>query len=225
MMALSMFAHRVTFDTKPQAKLARVCVVRRTTLARVNASDTGPNSALTSFTEAVKRFGAGLLASVIIARPSTAFQSETTSVFGDLAGLEANPVTNARALLMSSDRQQQIRDVQKARSILMTFVYRCSLRGESSVSGAYKIVSIDTAKILASVAPEKLNDGKSALAQLQRELEDFKVIVNNKDKQEVPYAQQRALALVGQIEEDMVKEFPFTIPSPYETPTSQGPHS
>ena len=84
------------------------------------------------------------------------------------------------------------------------------------MSGAYKIVSNDTAKILASVAPEKLNDGKSALAQLQRELEDFKVIVNNKDKQEVPYAQQRALTLVGRIEEDMVKGFPFTIPSPYE---------
>ena len=89
---------------------------------------------------------------------------------------------------------------------------------ESSVSGAYKIVSNDTTKILASVAPEKLNDGKSALAQLQRELEDFKVIVNNKDKQEVPYAQQRALTLVGRIEEDMVKGFPFTIPSPYKPP-------
>ena len=221
MMALSMFAHRVTFDTKPQAKLARICVVRRTTLARVNPSDTGPNSALTSFTGAVKRFGVGLLASVIIARPSTAFQLETTSIFGDLAGLEANPVTNARALLRNAlpIDNKQIRDVQRKLESISDDLRVPGVRFsgvESSVSGAYKIVSNDTTKILASVAPEKLNDGKSALAQLQRELEDFKVIVNNKDKQEGPYAQQRALTLVGRIEEDMVKGFPFTIPSPYE---------
>ena len=65
---------------------------------------------------------------------------------------------------------------------------------------------------------------KAALAQLQLELEDFKVIVNNKDKQEVPYAQQRALILVGRIEEDMVKGFPFDIPSPYDSvPALKGP--
>lgn len=88
---------------------------------------------------------------------------------------------------------------------------------ESSVNGASKIVNNDAAKILAAVSPDKLDDGKAALKELQDELEAFKVVVAQKDKQEVPLSQQRVLQLVGRIEEDMVKGFPFEVPPPYDT--------
>ena len=88
---------------------------------------------------------------------------------------------------------------------------------EASVNGASKIVNGDAAKILAAVAPEKMEDGKEALKLLAEELEAFKVVVAQKDKQEVPVAQQRVLELVGRLEEDMVKGFPFAVPAPYDT--------
>lgn len=43
------------------------------------------------------------------------------------------------------------------------------------------------------------------------------IIVAQKDKQEVPVAQQKVLALVGRLEEDMVVGFPFQVPPPYDT--------
>ena len=76
------------------------------------------------------------------------------------------------------------------------------------MNGASKIVNNDAAKILAAVSPDKLDDGKAAL-KAQDELEAFKVVVAQKDKQEVPLSQQRVLQLVGRIEEDMVKGFPL----------------
>ena len=191
-------------------------------VAKASSSNAEPNCAFESLTGAAKIFGTGLLASAIIANPSAASQIEMNPVIGDLAGLEANPVTNARALLRNAlpIDNKQIREIQRKLESISDDLRVPGVRFsgvESSVSGAYKIVNNDATKILASVAPEKMNDGKAALAQLQLELEDFKVIVNNKDKQEVPYAQQRALNLVGRIEEDMVKGFPFDIPSPYDS--------
>lgn len=53
------------------------------------------------------------------------------------------------------------------------------------------------------------------LAKLVEGLEEFQVIVDNKDKQEVPIKQQEVLALVGSIEEAMVSKYPFEIPERY----------
>lgn len=42
-------------------------------------------------------------------------------------------------------------------------------------------------------------------------LEEFVVIVENKDKQQVPIKQQEVLNIVGQLEECMVDGFPFEV--------------
>lgn len=41
-------------------------------------------------------------------------------------------------------------------------------------------------------------------------------MVEAQDKQAVPSAQQNALTYVGQIEEAMVKKFPFEVPQQYD---------
>jgi len=88
---------------------------------------------------------------------------------------------------------------------------------ESSVSTGLRIVSNDSAKILASVPASRKAEATQLLAQLKGALQDFSVVVANKDKQEVPIQQQACLALVGALEESMVDGFPFAVPAPYDT--------
>jgi len=196
-------------------------MARRFAIVKATFGESERTCATASFSAEAKKFGAAVLASAIIAGPSSASIFEHTSVIGDLAGLEANPVTNARALLRNAlpIDNKQIRDVQRKLESISDDLRVPGVRFsgvESSVNGAYKVVSNDSQKILAAVAPDKLKDGSTVLAELRRELEDFKVIVTNRDKQEVPYAQQRALDLVGRLEEDMVSGFPFDVPAPYD---------
>lgn len=46
-------------------------------------------------------------------------------------------------------------------------------------------------------------------------MEEFSVLLDAKDKQEIPIKQQEALGYVGQIEEAMVKGFPYEVPAQY----------
>ncbi|ACO68970.1 peptidyl-prolyl cis-trans isomerase chloroplast precursor [Micromonas commoda] len=195
---------------------------RRIAIVRATFSDSDRSRAAATFPEVAKQFGAALFASVVMTGPSSASMLDHPSVIGETAGLEANPVTNARALLRNAlpIDNKQIREVQRKLESISEDLRVPGVRFsgvESSVNGAYKIVTTDYQKILASVAPDKLRDGSAILAELRRELEDFKVIVSNRDKQEVPYAQQRALDLVGRVEEEMIDSFPFEVPAPYDT--------
>lgn len=182
---------------------------------------------LAALATAAKNFGVALAASAVVAAPSTASIYDNVAAapqpaISDLASLAANPVQNPRALLRNAlpIDNKQIREVQRRLESISEDLRVPGVRFtgvESSVNTASKIVNNDAAKILAAVAPDKLADGKAALAELQQKLEDFKVVVEQKDKQEVPVAQQAALNLVGRIEEDMVKGFPFKVPAPYDT--------
>eukprot|EP00227_Mantoniella_beaufortii_P009055 CAMPEP_0197583738 /NCGR_PEP_ID=MMETSP1326-20131121/6558_1 /TAXON_ID=1155430 /ORGANISM="Genus nov. species nov., Strain RCC2288" /LENGTH=450 /DNA_ID=CAMNT_0043147999 /DNA_START=35 /DNA_END=1387 /DNA_ORIENTATION=+ len=179
-------------------------------------------SPLASIANAARNFGVALVASAVIASPSAALSPYANPVFSDLAGLEANPVTNARSLLRNAlpVKNKEMREVQKRLESISDDLRVPGVRFtgvESSVNAATKILANDSAKIVAAIAPSKLADGKAALEQLKLELVDFKVIVEQKDKQEVPLAQQKTLALVGRILEDMVDGFPFQVPAPYDT--------
>lgn len=207
---------RRTTTTTPRATAIKCEVVQRQQL--------GP---LATLATAAKNFGIALAASAVVAAPSTAsiydnIAAAPQPVISDLASLAANPVQNPRALLRNAlpVDNKQIREVQRRLESISEDLRVPGVRFtgvESSVNNASKIVNNDAAKILASVAPDKMADGKAALAELQQQLEDFKVVVEQKDKQEVPVAQQRALNLVGRIEEDMVRGFPFQVPPPYDT--------
>jgi hypothetical protein len=113
---------------------------------------------------------------------------------------------------------------------------------ESSVRRALQIVRDDSAKVLADVPAANKAKAAAELEKLKTALQEFAVVVANKDKQEVPYKQQECLNLVGAVEELMVNGararagikrepprtpgpnapravpgFPFDIPAPYDT--------
>lgn len=205
----------------PTARASRRSTARRASVpVRASADEADQNSPIESFAKAAKNLGVGLMASAIVCAPGA--NAMPTEAISDLASLAANPVQNARALLRNAlpIDNKQIREVQRKIESISDDLRVPGVRFtgvESSVNSSSKIVTSDAAKILASVAPEKMEDGKEALKLLQQELEDFKVVVAQKDKQEVPVAQQKVLQLVGRLEEDMVKGFPFEVPAPYDT--------
>ena len=57
--------------------------------------------------------------------------------------------------------------------------------------------------------------GLAAIAELDACLSEFNSILQADDKQAVPLKAQQALAIVGKIEADMVKGFPFKVPDKY----------
>lgn len=59
-------------------------------------------------------------------------------------------------------------------------------------------------------------EGLQAIADLENSFKEFDRVLETGDKQAVPIRQQDALGYVGQIEEAMVKEFPYQVPSEYD---------
>lgn len=57
--------------------------------------------------------------------------------------------------------------------------------------------------------------GLANIDKLTEALTEFQAIVEAKDKQAVPLKQREALSYVGNIEEAMVKGFPFQVPKEY----------
>ena len=55
-----------------------------------------------------------------------------------------------------------------------------------------------------------------AIANLEEALKECDRAVEAQDKQAIPSVQQNALTYVGQIEEAMMKGFPFTVPPQYD---------
>ena len=174
---------------------------------------------------AVKSLAKGLMAiaaAACVSAPTTeAFAAPMAPVeIAQVAGLEANPITNAKALLRNAlpVDNKAIRAVQKKLETISDDlrVPGVNFRGvDSSVNGSLKIVKEQRKDILASIAPSKKAEGEKALNELERVLTDFQVIVQQKDKQEVPLAQQEALQLVGSIEEAMINGFPFDVPAKF----------
>lgn len=61
------------------------------------------------------------------------------------------------------------------------------------------------------------DDGLKAIANLEEALKACDKVVESSDKQAIPSVQQNALTYVGQIEEAMMKGFPFEVPSQYDS--------
>ena len=60
------------------------------------------------------------------------------------------------------------------------------------------------------------DDGLKAIANLEEAFKQCDRVIESGDKQAVPAAQQNALTYIGQIEEAMMKGFPFDVPSQYD---------
>lgn len=167
----------------------------------------------------------GIASAACVATPTldafaTPMEATMPMEIGQVAGLEANPITNAKALLRYAlpIDNKQIRSVQRKLEAISDDLRVPGVKFsgvESNVNGSLKIVKEQRDKIIASLAPGKKADGEKALKELETVLTDFQVVVAQKDKQEVPLQQQKALALVGRIEEDMINGFPFEVPKEY----------
>lgn len=198
-----------TVNTRKQSAL---------TVVRAHAAGEDAPSAAKSIAKSLM----AIAATACVSAPTLeAFASPVTPMeIGQVAGLEANPITNAKALLRNAlpVSNKPIRAIQKKLESISDDLRVPGVKFsgvESSVNGSLKIVKEQRGKIVEALAPGKKADGEQALKELESVLTDFQVIVAQKDKQEVPLQQQEALSLVGRIEEDMIDGFPFDVPAQY----------
>ena len=132
-----------------------------------------------------------------------------------------DPVKNARALLRNAlpIENKPIRTIQSALEGVSEQLRVPGSKALGPVSRAVKKASGalagKRAEISAAFAPGKKAAGDAALDGLDRALKDFEAVLESGDKQQIPAAQQAALAHVSQAEEALVKGFPFEVPSKY----------
>eukprot|EP00798_Chlamydomonas_sp_ICE-L_P002368 gene2368-8677_t len=132
-----------------------------------------------------------------------------------------DPVTNPSAILRYAlpIDNKQIRQVQKS---LEAISEQLRIPGSKSlgpvgksISNAQRVLEREEAKIIADFAPDKKEEGIASIAGLKKSLEEFQVLVQNQEKQQVTMKQREALDFVGSIEEDMVTGMKFTVPDEY----------
>ncbi|MEC4819443.1 MAG: peptidylprolyl isomerase [Scytonema sp. PMC 1069.18] len=70
-------------------------------------------------------------------------------------------------------------------------------------------------KLLASVPEERQPQAEALISELKSGIEALQEVVKNKDKEQAWEQRATLLNLVGQLEESMVKDFPFEVPAEY----------
>lgn len=86
-----------------------------------------------------------------------------------------------------------------------------------AVKRALDLLQKNEDKIVSDFAEEKLIKGRSALSALKDALETLELKNESADRLDVPILQQKAAHYVTEIEESMIKAFPFSIPQEYNT--------
>jgi len=167
--------------------------------------------------EAVKKMAVSALAAATVVT-STGIALPQEAQAGMLA---ADPVKNANALLRYAlpIDNKPIRKIQKE---LEQISEDLRIPGSKSlgtvgkrVKYAASMLDKEEKNVRASFAPDSVKQGDEAIEKLRNGLNEFKTLVEAEDKQEVPIKQQEVLGYVGDIEQAMVKGFPFEVPSEY----------
>ncbi|MBR8829167.1 MAG: peptidylprolyl isomerase [Gomphosphaeria aponina SAG 52.96 = DSM 107014] len=83
------------------------------------------------------------------------------------------------------------------------------------VKDASLILTLRSDKILASVSPENKPAAEALLLQMNTGINELKEAVEVQDKEQVYLKRRELLNLITDIEELMVKEFPFAVPKEY----------
>eukprot|EP00884_Botryococcus_braunii_P004285 jgi/Botrbrau1/13858/Bobra.0056s0091.3 len=157
-----------------------------------------------------------LTAPPFFAPPQLAPHAEALLTAGD-------PVKNARALLRNAlpIDNKPIRVIQNELEGISEQLRIPGSKALGPVSRAVRkassVLGNDRQKIISDFAPDKKAAGLAAIDALEVSLRQFSEVLESKDKQEVPARQQDALLYVGQIEEAMVKGFPFQVPKEYDS--------
>lgn len=129
-----------------------------------------------------------------------------------------NAITDGRALLRNAlpIDNKEIRKVQEDLEGISEAL-RSKRWGpiKSSVTKVERVLSKGQAKILAAIPAERQADAQAALDHLQAGLAPLREAAETKDKEAVWLQRSALLDDVGQIEELMVKAFPYEVPPEY----------
>lgn len=129
-----------------------------------------------------------------------------------------NAVTDARALLRLAlpIDNQPVRQIQESIDDISN-----QIRGKQwgnikrDITKAARTLHTRRGDLLASVVPERQSDAEALLEQIDVGLTDLKGIAELKDRDQMLQAKAQVLNLVGELEADMVQQFPFEVPAEY----------
>ncbi|HLO46954.1 MAG TPA: peptidylprolyl isomerase [Kamptonema sp.] len=129
-----------------------------------------------------------------------------------------NAITDGRALLRYAlpIDNDAMRDIQSSLEDISNHI-RAKRWGPISndVKKAAKILSVRSEDILKSIPDEQKPQVKTLIAQLNEGVAELQKAVETKDREKVIQQKGQLLDRVSAIEELMVKEFPFEVPSDY----------
>ena len=84
----------------------------------------------------------------------------------------------------------------------------------SDISTAARMIK-DPAKILASVPQERQSQAKDLIDSIEAGIADIRQAADAKDKENIWMRRAKVLELVGELEQLMVKDFPYEVPAEY----------
>ncbi|GAB4276400.1 MAG: peptidylprolyl isomerase [Oscillatoriaceae cyanobacterium] len=129
-----------------------------------------------------------------------------------------NAITDAKALLRYAlpIDNQKVREIQTSLEDISF-----QLRGKrwtgvtSDISRASLLLKTQVEEILTDIPEARQTQAQDLLTQMQGQIASLQSAAEAQDKPQTLGARDRLLNSVGQLEELMVKEFPFEVPEPY----------
>lgn len=164
----------------------------------------------------------GLAAAATLCLPMSMVPSPMMPSAEAKALLDREPVKNARALLRYAlpINNKYVRQMQRELEGISESLRIPGNKSLGPVAKAFRksesILGNNKQALIADFADDKKDDGLKAIANLEEALKACDKVVEVQDKQGIPSVQQNALTYVGQIEEAMMKGFPFEVPSQYD---------
>ncbi|KAK1279349.1 hypothetical protein QJS04_geneDACA002868 [Acorus gramineus] len=151
-----------------------------------------------------------------------AYASHMEPVLPDLSVLISGPpIKDPRTLLRNAlpIDNKAIREVQRPLEDITDSLKVAGVKAldsvERNVRQASRALSQGKAMILADIPESKKADGQELLDKLAVGLEEFRVIVEDRNRDAVAPKQKELLQYVGSVEEDMVDAFPYEVPKEY----------
>lgn len=166
--------------------------------------------------DAFKRWLKTSLIALLLVSLSLGISAASGRDYGLPAG---NAITDGRALLRYAlpIDNQPVRKLQASIEDIATQL-RANRRWsavKSDISEAEKILTLNSSKLLASVADDKKPQAEAIIAQLKEGLLSLRASTEAKDKEQSSLQRNELLPLIGELEALMVKDFTPEVPSEY----------
>lgn len=181
-----------------------------------------PRSSLPIF-DVLKRWLRTGVVMLLLVTLSIGLSGAGWNLFGD-SGRESrlpsgNPITDGKALLRYAlpIDNQPVRELQASLEDIATQL-RANRRWNAisgDISKASLILSDRKDQLLESVPEERKPQAEALISDLEAGIADIRTALEAKDKEQIRQERAKLLDLVGDLEESMVKGFPFEVPAQY----------